>query len=332
MRQLSILLLAALLSGCGQSAGLSLNSTTLPSTSRGSDSLRDGHLSTLVGGQVFWDDDAILKSVREQISLLRAKKKLTDHKILRKQVTSHDGAKAKLSRMAKPATSPKSPSLLYRTLLKHTLIIFTFDADGKFHCGGAVAIAPDAVVTNCHVLQTEKNETLFVAMDSAGKVYAIKEVLASNRDDDLAILRLDMAGKSLRPAPLAEDLPAPGTDIIQLGHTRQEFWTCTRGQIMRYYHENRPRGDTTCRIRAMDISNKVSAGSSGSGIFNTCGELVGIYTFRTWYYQDSESTITVPKQKDGSTEYTDKVVIYHRQGCMPVTEVRKLIETKSSKK
>jgi hypothetical protein len=59
---------------------------------------------------------------------------------------------------------------------------------------------------------------------------------------------------------------------------------------------------------------------------------VGVYTFRTWYYQDSESTITVPKQKDGATEYTDKVVIHHRHGCLPVTEVRKLIETKSSKK
>ncbi len=309
-----------------------MSSSTQPSADSGAAYAADGDISAVVGGQVFWDDEAILKQVRLQIATLRAKNKLTDHKVLRKQIRTRHGAKARVSRMAKPATGPKSPELLYRTLLKHTLIVFTFDADGRFHCGTGVAIGTDAVVTNCHVLQTERNETLFVAMDSAGKVYAIKEVLASNTDDDLAILRLDTAGKSLRPAPLAVDLPSPGTDVAQLGHTRQEFWSFTRGQIMRYYHESRPRNDTTSRIRAMDVSNKISAGSSGSGIFNPCGELVGVYAFRTWYYQDSESTITVPKQKDGSTEYTDKVAIHHRHGCLPVTEVRKLIETKSSKK
>ena len=332
VRQLSILLLAALVAGCSQSAPLSPSSSTAPSAGGARAYPADGEMSTTESGQVFWDDDAILKIVREKIAVLKAKKKLTSDKILRKQIASRDGAKAKLSGMAKPATTPKSPEMLYRTMLKHTLIIFTFDMSGKYHCGAAVAIGADAVVTNCHVLQTEKNETLFVAMDSAGNVYPIKEVLASSRRADLAILRLDTAGKSLKPAPLIEDLPTPGTDIAQLGHTRQEFWTCTRGQIMRYYHENHHHGNTINRIRAMDISNKISAGSSGSGIFSPCGELVGLYAFRTWYYQDSESTITLPKQEDGSTEYTDKVVIYHRHGCLPATEIRNLIQGKGAKK
>ncbi|MBT7170217.1 MAG: trypsin-like peptidase domain-containing protein [Phycisphaerales bacterium] len=320
-----------LLAGCSQQ-GTTLSSSSALSSSPSDAPLAQGKLWTQHGGQLFWDDQAVLTHVRNQISLLRHRKLLINHKTLRKQVRARTEAKANIVNPACAHSEPKAMGSLYRPLNKHTLAVFTFADDGSYHCGTGVAIGHDAIVTNCHVLHTVPNETLFAAMDSTGNVYPIKEILASNLKDDIVILRLDMGKKTLCPAPLAKTLPDPGTEVFQIGHTREEFFSATRGHIIRYYRADRENNGVSFRVGSFDISNKVSAGGSGSGLFNARGELVGIYTYRTWYYQDSESTIKVPKQPDGSTEYIDKISIYARHSCVPVTEIHALILSKPDKK
>ena len=81
---------------------------------------------------------------------------------------------------------------------------------------------------------------------------------------------------------------------------------------------------------AMDVSNKISAGSSGSAMVNMRGEIVGIYYARRWYNQSEKSTVKVEegknKQLDQSAYIDDRVVLFYRNYCLPVTTVKKLLQ------
>lgn len=173
---------------------------------------------------------------------------------------------------------PQSSSQVYQQMVRSTLMVGTIYDCGrceKLHANiaGGVVISKDGLaLTNHHVLEREESgvETL-MAMTSDGVPRPILEVLACNEKADVALIRL--GGETpFHPAPLASHVPTPAQHVRVLSHPRNEYFVLTEGEVSRYVSFHSRRSSTMW----MEITAPFGGGSSGSGIFNDQGEVVGL--------------------------------------------------------
>ena len=168
-------------------------------------------------------------------------------------------------------------------------------------------ISEDGVaVTNYHVMDKSRGDTLTV-MTYGKKVYAISEVLAADKDADIAIIRI--TGKSFQPIPIASK-SAPGTAVTSITNPDGNFFSISQGIISRYYKEKKRSG---VKVSRMAITADFAKGSSGGPIFNEYGELAGMVSYtRSIYYN-----------RDNGIAKNLQMVI---KGCVPSSSILKLIE------
>ena len=137
---------------------------------------------------------------------------------------------------------------------------------GGFALGSAVAVAPDKVVTNCHVTR----EALAVNVLRGGLRYAAAAQAADVAHD---LCLLDVPGLGATPARLGRATAlAIGQSVTALGYTGGTGIQNSTGEVVRLH-----RYDGACVIQS---SNFFNSGASGGGLFDDEGRLVGILTFR----------------------------------------------------
>jgi serine protease Do len=178
----------------------------------------------------------------------------------------------------------------------------------KWHpnIAGGVVIDPSGLaVTNFHVMDAPKAE-VFGAMTADGEVFPIVEVLAASKSDDLAIIRLKTGGKKLEAIALAGDDPV-GSEVRVISHPDGRFYTCSEGIVARYYFEPQ------AKAPRVQITADYAKGSSGSGVFNDRGALLGLVSSTTSIYY----TQTPEEQRN-----LQMVV----KSCIPVASIRKLLK------
>lgn len=140
--------------------------------------------------------------------------------------------------------------------------------DGKKELGSGVLIAPERLLTNCHVV---RNASQIRA--SQGKESWLATVEMGDALRDLCLLKLP--GYHGKPPPIAEpDGTRVGQSVYAVGHTGGTF-TVSRGKIKGLY---------TCPCydgKVIQTSAQFNPGASGGGLFNDNGELIGILTFKS---------------------------------------------------
>lgn len=223
-------------------------------------------------------------------------------------------AKTKSKISVLPQSYPElSDAEFYRKARKATLVfgrVYQCDKCDRWHGSnaGAVIIDPSGIaVTNYHVMD-HIDSGAFGAMNSDGEVFAVEEVLAASKKDDLAVVRLKKgADKTDFPfVPLSEGDPV-GTEIRVVSHPDGRFYTLSEGIIARYFV------DKKTKTNRVQITADYARGSSGSGVFNMRGELVGVVAATTSIYYSREK---------GRDENLQMVV----KSCIPVVSVRALFE------
>ena len=187
--------------------------------------------------------------------------------------------------------------------------IYKCDKCTRWHVGSAsaFAISSDGIIaTNYHVIE-EKDGAALGAMDLSGKTYAVTEVLAASKADDVAILRLKDA--ELKPLPLARQ-PAPvGTSISVISHPDGRYFTMTKGDVSRYYlFRNKDKSSA----HRMAITADYAKGSSGGPVLNGRGEVVGMVS--------STNSIYYTREK-GQNQNLQMVI----KSCIPVAAINKLL-------
>lgn len=179
-----------------------------------------------------------------------------------------------------------SPAEVYEQRLDATLMIGKFyrctnPKCKKIHASiaSAVVIREDGIVlTNYHVVDDDKERTLGMGvMTHDGKAYLVDEVLAADKESDVAILRLKDA-KGLAAAPVYRDEPV-GKPVTIISHPTGRFFTLTEGRVSRYYSDS----EGTC---FMNVTADYAKGSSGGPIFNDRGDVVGLVA----------NTVSIPYQ------------------------------------
>lgn len=139
-------------------------------------------------------------------------------------------------------------------------------AQGGFSLGSAVVLAPQQVVTNCHVVQDAAG---IQVLRNGARWDARLEAAAPARD--LCLLRVpQLQGEpvALRPA---SELGA-GEPLASLGYTGGAGLQFSAGRLHSWHRHEAG--------RVLQVTNGFTSGASGGGLFDAQGRLVGILTFR----------------------------------------------------
>lgn len=200
--------------------------------------------------------------------------------------------------------APGSSTQVYEQMVRSTLMVGTIYDCGRCdnlhaNIAGGVVISKDGLaLTNHHVLEREESgvETL-MAMTSDGTPRPILEVLACNEKADVALIRLG-GDAPFHPASLASNVPTPAQHVRVLSHPRNEYYVLTEGEVSRYVSFRSRRTSTLW----MEITAPFGGGSSGSGIFNDQGEVVGLVSRIHPLYRTPSSGPGRPTEGDSDEE------------------------------
>ena len=231
------------------------------------------------------------------------------------------------------------PQDLHDRLRRASMMIGTLYDCGRCknlhgNISGGVIIGEDGLVlTNYHVLDRKPDEKVqgFVAMDFQGRCFAIAEVLAAWESADVVLIRLENTATKFEPVGLASSNPKPLTDVVVMSHPHNEFYVVTTGLASRLTKPTME-GDSNTWL---EITAEFSGGSSGSGVFNTQGELVGLVSRIHPMFREQEKSSAaraagedrsagVGQGRDsgaGRQYYPEQIL----RRCVPIESIHKLL-------
>jgi len=156
---------------------------------------------------------------------------------------------------------------LFEQISPSIWVVLAADAQGKpFSQGTAVVVGPDRLVTNCHVL----------AKASSFKVQHLNITLPGTLEfpdveRDLCQIKVaSLAAPAVKIAPI--DHLRVGQKVFAIGSPRGLEETISDGLLSAL------RLDKQGKLRLIQSSAPISHGSSGGGLFNDRGELIGLTT------------------------------------------------------
>ena len=255
------------------------------------------------------DDKALLRSFEAQVGTLHKESVGLSAPELRRILRTEPKTDLALEEVANrdPLTRPE----LYRKAKAATLFVghlyLCNDCD-RFHgsAAGGVIVSPDGLaLTNFHVLDFARARA-YGAMTADGKAYAVGEVLAASRKHDVALIRLQEA-QNLPTLPLA-DKAEVGESIHLVSHPDSHYFTFSSGMVSRYFLQPKTK---TPRLQ---VTAPFARGSSGCGIVNDSGQIVGLVTSTNSIYYT---------QKDNRQENLQMVV----NTCVSLQSIRALRKT-----
>ncbi len=161
-----------------------------------------------------------------------------------------------------------NPETLYATNAPSVVVVESVGANGQpFGRGSGVVIGPQRVITNCHVIER--------AVSVRVKSGAAEFTATSGTSDtylDLCILQVDGLPASEVKRGSAKNLQV-GQTVYAIGAPQGLDRTLSQGLISAL--RETPEGTV------IQTSAAISPGSSGGGLFDVEGRLIGITTFQT---------------------------------------------------
>lgn len=160
-----------------------------------------------------------------------------------------------------------SPEDLYEKIAPSVWLVETKDSGGKGSLGSAVVIAPTELITNCHVV--DKAEAIAVS-HGGPRIRARLRYKDPERD----LCQLTAEGLA---APVVEIAPESslrvGAKVYAIGNPSGMTLTLSDGLLSGL------RRDRDGKLQAVQMTVPISPGSSGGGLFDVYGRLVGVVTF-----------------------------------------------------
>lgn len=146
--------------------------------------------------------------------------------------------------------------------------------------GSSVVVGPNSVVTNCHLIDRAHEISVIQSAEmSAGRTFRmVADLVASDTQRDLCLLHVaelsrPPAGEPATLRPAAE--LSVGEEVYAIGSPKGLNLTLSRGIVSQL------RGGTDKQPAPLiQTDAAISPGSSGGGLFDAEGNLVGITTFK----------------------------------------------------
>ncbi|MGB2645550.1 MAG: tetratricopeptide repeat-containing serine protease family protein [Candidatus Acidiferrum sp.] len=171
------------------------------------------------------------------------------------------------SNIAIAKSQPLSPVELFQRVSPSVFVVEALDEKGKtLMLGSGVALARDFLITNCHVVQSG-----FSLSVSRGKEHWPARLIQAVPSHDLCGLR--PSGLTLQPVEVRPSSKlATGERVYAIGSPEGLELTFSEGVISALRE--------TEGVHMIQTSAPISPGSSGGGLFDAQGNLVGITSFQ----------------------------------------------------
>jgi hypothetical protein len=160
------------------------------------------------------------------------------------------------------------PEQLFERLAPSVWLVETFDARNQpLSRGSGVVIGPQAVITNCHVLARARRVSIARENVSYGATLEFPDT-----ERDLCQLKVaNLAAPSVSVA--AGEQARVGARVYAIGNPRGLEQTLSDGLLSGI------RRSADGEFTALQVTVPISPGSSGGGLFDSRGRLIGITTF-----------------------------------------------------
>lgn len=218
------------------------------------------------------NDKAVNQSIQAKGAALVEAEKTTANAELQQQLAErkrYDAAPPE------PATLTEDGQDLYESVADGVIVIARLYLCGKCdklhanNASGFVISADGLAVTNYHVMENDDEKThTFVAVTRDGKVVPVVEVLAGNKNDDTALIRL--GGEGFTPVPIARTAQI-GERVHCVSHPAGRFYQYSSGEVSRFFLK--PQRNNARRVT---VTSDYAGGSSGGPIFNDSGQVVAV--------------------------------------------------------
>ena len=180
-----------------------------------------------------------------------------------------------------PTAWSESAKEVFRQAAPSVVVVLALSRNGATTGqGSGVVVGRTEVVTNCHVVEEAASLAVRQASDHTGETtWRMKaSVLARNDERDLCLLHVEEL--SHPPAPTTARLGSAktlsvGEEVYAIGAPRGLELSLSRGIVSQLRGVLGKR-----RGPLIQTDAAISPGSSGGGLFNANGELVGITTFK----------------------------------------------------
>lgn len=172
--------------------------------------------------------------------------------------------------LPEPPADPLTPAEIYQRYRDAVVVIGTLMSDGAYAVASGVVLDPAGIVaTAYHVLDKPQPVVARGVMTRDGQVYAVQEILAADKPDDIAVLRID--ARDLTAAPVSRG-DTEGSAVTVISHPSSNFYSLTQGYISRYWAIT---AYAELSVR-MSLTADFADGSSGAPVFNSCGAVTGL--------------------------------------------------------
>jgi S1-C subfamily serine protease len=193
------------------------------------------------------------------------------------------------------------------------------------HMKGTGWIAsPDGLIVTCnHVIEDEGNQTpdsKMGVMNTHGKVYPVVEICASDKLDDIAVVKVDTHGERLPFLRLAKDVK-PGDAVSIISHPRTRCWFYSQGVVAGFSSLEHGEGKRT----QMEVSAEFGTGSSGAPVLNRSGAVVGIAQKKSRISEVAEWRFSLFGYELWSAEREDLESVVTFYGCAPLSALRNFL-------
>ncbi len=174
--------------------------------------------------------------------------------------------KIKVAEMSRPKTGAIAPVELFKILAPSMYVVNVTESNGDELQGSAVAVTSNILLTNCHVVAD--GEFINVTRNEAKWEVSLVSV---DVDADRCILKAKMALPNYAPIRAYDTLNI-GERVYAIGAPAGLELTMSDGLIS---------GKRVLSGRRLvQTTAPISPGSSGGGLFDEAGNLIGITTFR----------------------------------------------------
>jgi serine protease Do len=195
-------------------------------------------------------------------------------------------------RVLPPSDMAKQPTELYAACRKSVVMVGKIvkceKCDG-WHTSiatGFVIGREGIIVTNQHVIAKDEQTKAIAVQTWDGRLFPVEEVLAVNKVNDLAVLKVD--ADNLAPLPIAAHAPV-GTRIFVIGHADKHLYTMTDGIVSGQFLQRDGKGGP--KHREMTVTADFAKGSSGAPVLDRTGAVVGIVRSTTSVFADQQKDI-----------------------------------------
>lgn len=149
--------------------------------------------------------------------------------------------------------------------------------EGGANGSGYVVDASGLIATNYHVIEGGSRATVVFADGTSTPVVSLAALVPRK---DIAILKIDLPSRQLKPLPLAKALPRKGEDTVAFGAPLGLSFSMSEGIVsgIRTSQELRDLKVVDVDGTWLQTTTPISPGNSGGPLVNRRGELVGMNT------------------------------------------------------